>query len=110
MAKKTKTGKLARTLRKQAASPRLRYLAVTTGVVLLAEHATRLAVTNGWRLVRGEDPPRNPERLDVTWKDAITWTMATGIAMSAAGLLARRGAALGWKRYVGRIPLASGRA
>ena len=108
---KTKTAKLARVLRKQAHSPRNRYLVLTTGAVFLAERATRFAVTGGWRLIRGEDPPRNPERLDVSWKDAIAWTLATGVAMSAAGLLARRGAAMGWKRYVGKpIPVGAGKA
>ena len=111
MRKKTKIAKVGRALRKQASAPKHRYLLVTTGSAFLAERVARFAITEGWRLVKGEDPPRNPERLEVTWADAIAWTAATGLAMSAAGLLARRGAAIGWKRYGGRpIPLGSGKA
>jgi hypothetical protein len=111
MAKKSKTARLARALRKQARSPRVRYLALTTGAAFLAERATRTALIGGWRLARGEDPPRNPERLDVGWGEALAWTAAMGIAMATAGLLARRGAAVGWKRYVRRpIPVGAGRA
>ena len=102
---------LARELRRQARSPRLRYLVITAAVALAAEHLTRTARTGAWRLVRDEDPPRNPERLDVGWADAIAWTALTGLGMAAAGLLARRGAAIGWKRYSGRpIPAGAGRA
>ena len=110
MRKKTKIAKLGRELRKQARAPKHRYLLLTMGSAFLAERVARFAITEGWRLVKGEDPPRNPERLEVTWADAIAWTAATGLAMSAAGLLARRGAAIGWRRYVGRpIPLGSGK-
>ena len=101
------TRKLARELRKQIRSPRTRYLLLTTGSAYLAERLVRSAITEGWRLAYKEDPPRNPERLEVTWQDALAWTILTSLAFSTAGLFARRGAAVGWKRYTGRrIPAA----
>jgi hypothetical protein len=100
------TRKLMRRLRKQARSPRARYLLLTTVAAFLAERLTRTAASAGWRRFYGEDPPRNPERLDVTWGQALTWTALTGLSMTLAGLLARRGTAIGWRHFTHR-PLPS---
>jgi hypothetical protein len=94
--------KLSRKLRKEARSPRFQYLLLTTGAAFLAERLARTAITQGWRVALKEDPPRNPERLDVSWSAALGWTAVTGVAIALAGLVARRGAAVGWKRYAGR--------
>ncbi|HEV8242165.1 MAG TPA: DUF4235 domain-containing protein [Thermoanaerobaculia bacterium] len=101
----TKLSKLSRRFRKQAHKPRIQYLLLTTGAAFLAERVARTAITQGWRVARGEDPPRNPERLEVTWSAALGWTAVTGLVIALAGLAARRGAAAGWKHYTGkRVP------
>ena len=94
--------KLSRRLTKEARSPKIQYLLLTTGAAFLAERLARTAITQGGRFALGEEPPRNPERLDVTWSQALGWTAITGLAIAMAGLIARRGAAVGWKRYTGR--------
>lgn len=97
--------KLSRRFRKEAKRPRVQYLLLTTGAAFLAERFARTAITQGWRVALGEDPPRNPERLDVSWSAALGWTAITGVAIALAGLAARRGAAAGWKHYTGkRVP------
>ena len=101
----TSMQKLTRRLTKEARSPKIQYLLLTTGAAFLAERLARTAITQGWRIALGEEPPRNPERLDVTWSQALGWTAITGLAIAMAGLIARRGAAVGWKRYTGkRVP------
>jgi hypothetical protein len=101
----TSMQKLTRRLTKEARSPKIQYLLLTTGAAFLAERLARTAITQGWRFALGEEPPRNPERLDVTWSQALGWTAITGLAIAMAGLIARRGAAVGWKRYTGkRVP------
>lgn len=101
----TSMKKLRRRLTKEARSPKIQYLLLTTGAAFLAERLARTAITQGWRFALGEEPPRNPERLDVTWSQALGWTAITGLAIAMAGLAARRGAAVGWKRYTGkRVP------
>ncbi len=101
----TSLQKLSRKLRKEARSTRVQYLLLTTGAAFLAERLARTAITQGWRVALREDPPRNPERLDVSWSAALGWTAVTGLAIALAGLAARRGAAVGWKRYTGkRVP------
>ncbi|HXT19864.1 MAG TPA: DUF4235 domain-containing protein [Thermoanaerobaculia bacterium] len=94
--------KLSRRLRKKGLSPRIQYLLLTTGAAFLAERLARTAITQGWRVALREEPPRNPERLDVSWSSALGWTAVTGVAIALAGLAARRGATVSWKRYVGR--------
>ena len=97
--------KLSRRLRRQARTPKIQYLLITTGAAFLAERLARTAITQGWRVALKEEPPRNPERLDVSWSAALGWTAITGLAIAMAGLAARRGAAVGWKRYTGkRLP------
>ncbi len=101
----TSMQKLTRRLGKEARSSKIQYLLLTTGAAFLAERLARTAITQGWRFALGEEPPRNPERLDVTWSQALGWTAITGLAIAMAGLIARRGAAVGWKRYTGkRVP------
>ena len=102
---------MATTLRKLSAPLRSRraredpVLLITTGAAFLAERLARTAITQGWRVALKEEPPRNPERLDVSWSAALGWTAITGLAIAMAGLAARRGAAMGWKRYTGkRLP------
>ena len=97
--------KLSRRLRRQARTPKIQYLLLTTGAAFLAERLARNAITQGWRVALKEEPPRNPERLDDSWSAALGWTAITGLAIAMAGLAARRGAAVGWKRYTGkRLP------
>jgi hypothetical protein len=93
---------LRRRFRKGTRPSRLQYLALTAAAAFLAERVAANVITQGWRLTRGEDPPRNPERLEVTWPEAIGWTAVTGLVVALAGLVARRGAAVGWKRVTGR--------
>jgi Protein of unknown function (DUF4235) len=105
LAMATSMQKLSRRFRRETRSPRVRYLLLTTGAAFLAERIARTAITQGWRVALKEEPPRNPERLDVTWSQALGWTAITGLAIALAGLVARRGAAVGWKRYTGkRVP------
>jgi hypothetical protein len=94
--------KLSREFRKGTRSPRLRYLLLTTGAAFLAERLAQTAITQGWRVASGKEPPRNPERPEVGWVSALGWTAATALVVGLAGLAARRGAAVGWKRFTGR--------
>jgi hypothetical protein len=73
-------------------------MAVTAGAGLLAERLVYNALASGWRALRGDDPPSEPESADVDWREAIAWVAVSGLAMALVGLAARRGAAAGWAR------------
>ncbi len=77
---------------------------MTAGSALVAGAAARVAVNAAWRLAQGDDPPIDPESADTEWRDAIAWTIVTGVSMGLAQLVARRGAAAAWRRALGSRP------
>lgn len=74
---------------------------VSAGAAALAAVAVRTATTNGWRKVRGEEPPRNPASSDTSWATALLWTAVVALAAGLARLLALRATAAGWKKVTG---------
>lgn len=77
---------------------------VTAGSAVAAGFLVRTVLKQGWRAVREEDPPENPEDYDVSWSDALLWGGATALAAGVARIVARKGAAAGWKSVTGRSP------
>jgi hypothetical protein len=64
----------------------------------------RSGLNQAWKLAKHEDPPLDPTSRDVTWRDAILWTVASGVLFGLGSLIARRGAAAGWERLTGESP------
>jgi len=73
-----------------------------SGVV--AGAATRALLRAGWRRTKGGDPPTNPAAPSTRWSEAITWAVASGVAMAVTRLVAQRGAAEAWKAGTGSYP------
>jgi hypothetical protein len=71
---------------------------------LLGGHLTRHGIKNGWRLLRHEEPPQNPARGDVGWRDALILGVVTGALAGLMRILSRRLAAEGWRRWRGKRP------
>jgi len=85
-------------------SEKLKWLALASGSAVIAGFAARNLVKASWRAFADDDPPLNPAALDTEWEEAITWTIATGLAAGIARLVARRGAATAWKQATGTRP------
>ncbi|GAA5481495.1 DUF4235 domain-containing protein [Haloferula sargassicola] len=70
----------------------LRMTAVGAGFVLpaIAAKLARMGAGSLYRRVSKIDPPRNPARVDVSWKEAIAWTALAGVTGAFARLVARR--------------------
>ena len=66
--------------------------------------ASHQLLRRGWTALRNEPPPDNPESPDVSWRDALLWAGATGLVVAVGRVIARRGAAVGWKKVTGRKP------
>lgn len=64
----------------------------------------RNGLETAWKAAMGDDPPKNPAARDVPWRDAILWTVATGVVIGLGRLIAERSAATAWDRYTGRMP------
>lgn len=82
----------------------VKWTLVAAGSAAVAAWVARGGATAAWRLVRGEDPPRNPVHSDVSWRDALLWTGGAAALAGMARLLGRRGAASVWERVRGEAP------
>lgn len=71
---------------------------------LLAAKTGRSVLDKAWARTKGGDPPRNPAAPDTTWNEAVTWAVASGIAVAVARLLATRGVASAWRKSTGHLP------
>jgi hypothetical protein len=81
-----------------------KWFLISTAAAAAAGFVVRNGIEYGWKLARGEDPPKNPAQHDVEWADAIAWTVTVGVCMGMGRLLAERGAASGWKHFTGKLP------
>jgi hypothetical protein len=70
----------------------------------LAAILVRNLLQQSWKLVKHDDPPKNPAARSVDWGDALAWTIASGMAAGVGRMLAQRGAAAGWKKVKGHYP------
>jgi hypothetical protein len=78
-------------------SNKLKWRIVSNIAALLAAVLVRAIVSQSWRAIKHDDPPKNPESEDTQWKEAILWTLATAMTAGIARLLAIVG-----QRQVGR--------
>jgi len=74
------------------------------GATLGATMAARKAMTATWKLSTGKKPPSNPEHPDVSLGEAVTWAVASGVAVGLARMFATRAAAAYYRRSTGHLP------
>lgn len=75
-------------------------LAATVGATMVA----RKAMSATWKISTGKEPPSNPEHPDVSMAEAVTWAIASGVAVGLARMLAGRKAADYYRRSTGHLP------
>lgn len=85
-------------------SDKIKWIGLAAGSAMIASFATRNLLRAGWRAFADNDPPRNPASPDTEWSEAVTWTVAAGLAAGLTRLVARRGAAAVWKGTTGSRP------
>lgn len=78
--------------------------AVGAAAGALAAAGTRRLTRTAWRQLRGGDPPTNPAARDTTWAAALSWAVASGVALAVSRLVAQRGAAAAWRARTGSSP------
>ncbi len=74
------------------------------GAAVIAGFTARKVLMAGWRAWKKTDPPANPASRSTTWGEALSWALASGVAMAVARLVAMRGAAAGWEKATGALP------
>jgi len=83
---------------------RMTWMLVGAGSAMAAGAAMSGLIEGGWRVMRDEEPPIDPDAPATSWGKAVAWTALTGVLVSVAQLAARRGAAVAWQRTTGRKP------
>jgi hypothetical protein len=71
---------------------------------LLGAQVARKLLTVVWKKAAGKEPPANPEHPDVTWPEAISWAVASGVVVALVKLVAQRQVAATWQRASGELP------
>lgn len=74
------------------------------GAGVLAGKVARSALEKGWARTRGAEPPRNPAVPGTSWGEAVSWAVASGVAVAVARLLATKGVASAWSKATGSLP------
>lgn len=77
---------------------------MASGAAVGATLAARPLTARAWRAATGSEPPGNPVRRDVSWRDAILFAMVSGAMVGVARLVAQRLAAGAWHRAKGDYP------
>lgn len=67
---------------------------ITTAVAAMAAaFVARKVITVAWTKATGKEPPTHPEDPQVGLREALGWSMLTGVIVESARLLATRAAA-----------------
>jgi hypothetical protein len=84
--------------------PPMSYKLLSLLAAVAAAFAARHAISFAWRSATGAQPPANPEHPDVTWGEAVTWSVVSGAVVGIARLVAQRKVAASWHKATGGLP------
>ncbi len=68
---------------------------IVSGASFLSAMLVKKAAEVLWKVTTHRDPPKNPADRDVSWGDALAWTLITGVFVNVVRLLIRRNVSIG---------------
>ena len=71
---------------------------LVSGIAAGSAYLVRRAIGYGWKKTMKSDPPKNPADRDVNLKEALAWTLLTGVIASLVRLLVRRNVVVGARK------------
>ena len=74
------------------------------GTTLLIASVSGAIARSTWKALRNGPPPANPTSPETGLKDALLWTLATGITASVTRLIIMRGAEAGLRSITRKLP------
>ncbi|MBB3044834.1 DUF4235 domain-containing protein [Nocardioides sp. LMS-CY] len=80
------------------------WTAFSLASALTAAAVAKKTLDKSWTLATGKKPPENPADPDVDIWEAVTWAVASGVAVGLARMLAQRRAASYYARSTGHLP------
>ncbi len=83
---------------------RLDWKAISCGAGALAGLGTQRLLETAWTRLRHTSSPPMPADRRSPWVEALSWTVATGVAVAVVRLLAVRTAAVAWEAVTHEPP------
>ena len=82
------------------------YQIATTAAAALAGMAVHQVVETIWERMGDEEgaDPEDPATGDISWGEALAFAAVSGLLVAVTRVAAKRGAAAGFRRYVGHDP------
>jgi Protein of unknown function (DUF4235) len=77
---------------------------VGIGTGIVARKVSDKALSSVWKKTKHSEPPADPASPGTPWTEAISWAVASGVAMAVARLLATRGTATAKMKITGKAP------
>lgn len=71
---------------------------LVTGIAAGGAFLVRRIIGYGWKKTMKTDPPKNPADHDVSFKEALAWTLLTGVAAALVRLFVRRNVVVGARK------------
>ena len=75
---------------------------IATGIVV--RKASEKGLDAVWRKTKHTSPPADPAAPGTPWSEALSWAVASGIAVAVARLVATRGMASAKVKLTGKAP------
>ncbi len=75
---------------------------IATGVVV--RKISDKALDKVWQKTKHSSPPADPASPGTPWSEAISWAVASGVAVGVARLVATRGMASAKMKLTGEVP------
>jgi hypothetical protein len=80
---------------------RFAFKILSTVVAIPVGKALASGTEKVWRTARPENPPHDPRKVETSWKDALIFSVVTGLGAAAAQLLSTKGADTAWRAITG---------
>jgi hypothetical protein len=74
---------------------------IVAGATMLSAFLARKLIEKVWVKVAKADPPTDPSDKEISWKEALAWTVATGILVGVTNVLVSRGVTQGTEKLLG---------
>ena len=71
---------------------------LVSGAAVAGSLLTKRLIGYIWKNTMKSDPPKNPADRNVSWKEAVAWSLLTGVVASMVKLLVRRNVVIGAKK------------
>ncbi len=75
--------------------------AIVAGATMLSAFLTRKLIEKVWVKVTDDEPPSDPADKEISWKDALAWTVATGVLVGVTNVLVSRSVTQGTDKLLG---------